>query len=98
MRTNEAKICKSKVVSRMQRRILGGGLGVLFIIATVVTLVVIRGTPSEANPALRVQGKHSPTPCLSTDRNRCPISVQSHGSGTVIPSPTPTQITPPPPA
>jgi uncharacterized protein YkwD len=79
----------------MKRRILGSGLGVLLIIATVVTLVIIRGTPSNANPALSAKGKHSFTPCPSTDRGTCSVLV--HELATPTPSPTPTPTPPPTP-
>ena len=79
----------------MKRRILGSSLGVLLIIATVVTLVIIRGTPSNANPALSAKGKHSPTPCPSTDRGMCYVLI--HGLQTPTPSPTPTPTTLPTP-
>lgn len=71
----------------MKRHILGGGLAVLFIIATVVTLLVIWGIPSHASPMLSTKDQPSPTPCPSADQGKCHILV--HGPGTVIPTPTP---------
>jgi uncharacterized protein YkwD len=83
----------------MKKRILVGGLGVLLIIATIVTLVVMReaSIPSNTNPALSAQGKHSSTPCPSTSQETCHAVVQSQVPPTTTPSPTPTQATPPTP-
>src|SRR5947207_1870704 len=83
--------------SRMKKRIFVGGLGILLVITTVVTLMIIRGTsmPSNTNPSHSAKDKHSPTPCRPTDQGMCFVLIQ--GSGTTRPSPTPTQITPPTP-
>jgi len=83
----------------MKKRILVGGLGVLLIIATIATLVVIREASihPHPNPSLSAQGKHSPTSCPSTDQGMCYALLQSQASTTASP-PTPTaQITPPTP-
>lgn len=81
----------------MKKRILVGGLGVLLIIATVVTFVVIQGTSiaSNANLSLSATDKH--LPCPPTGPGICHALVQSHAAGTAPPSPTPTQATPPTP-
>ena len=81
----------------MKKRIFVGGLGILLVITTVVTLMIIRGTsmPSNTNPSHSAKDKHSPTPCRPTDQGMCFVLIQ--GSGTTRPSPTPTQVTPPTP-
>jgi uncharacterized protein YkwD len=83
----------------MKKRILVGTLGILLIIATVFTVVTIRGAfiPSSIHPSpsLSAKSKHSPTPCQGLCQGY--LLVQSHGPGTITPSPTPTSTPIPPP-
>lgn len=82
----------------MKKHFLVSALGILLIIATIFTVVIIRGAfiPSSIRTSLSVKGKHSPTPCQGLCQGY--LLVQSHGPGTVTPSPTPTPTaTPVPP-
>src|SRR5215469_10963517 len=98
MHTNEAKIDIGKEASRMKRRVLGSGLGVLLIIVTVVTIVVVRGISSSSNidPSLSEKGKNPL--CLSTDQGTCQgrVVALSRMLPTETPSPTPTPVPPTP--
>ena len=80
----------------MKKRILISGLGALLIIATIVTLVVIRGASisSNTNPALSAQGKR--TSCPSTNQRICQGYVVAHSQ--IQPTPTPTPSPTPTPA
>ena len=81
----------------MKKRLFVGALGILLIIATIFTVVVIRGAfiPSSIHPSpsLSVKGKRSPTPCQGLCQGA--LLVQSHGPGTITPSPTPTPTSTP---
>ena len=84
----------------MKKRILVGGIGILLVIATVVTLGVVRAASvsSDTNSSLLANSKHSP--CPSTDQGICQshVLVQTQVPlTTTLPSPTPTQVTPPTP-